>query len=99
MLKFTADYELVNIFSQKSYAIANGVKEVHGKMVIETILRPLVDLQTASKRSNSYRDISYAMLLALLKLSVCVCGVCALVRTDIWGHFCVFNRISVSHMR
>ena len=35
---------------------ANGVKEVHGKMVIETILRPLVDLQTASKRSNGYRD-------------------------------------------
>ena len=24
---------------------------------------------------------------------VCVC-VCALVRTDIWRHFCIFNRIS-----
>ena len=25
-------------------------------MVIETILKPLVDSQTASKRSNGYRD-------------------------------------------
>ena len=29
-----------------------------------------------------------------IMFTVCVCAVCALVWTDIWGQFCDFNRIS-----